>query len=352
MFPPSFHGVIKFMESPWNHKEIKKNMYKFSWRKICDGNRGVYTEIPRRETAFPWSSTWQMTAQSPSAHAVLRVFNSRSLFAQCTDRVHRAYLWRSDVQKDSERSSCKRALYFLLNLWFTANICVTWARQRISSGAAGYLVALLQQLHFVSTASLSEHRATARILYLLKVRAADGFLGDPTATNEVAAALLRCWGRLGYLGVLYFHGHNRIALRPQLWCDMGLRFCVLPKIRNTTHQFRQMTIHLTISRGEERSASSDTLPTLVSLSSSTRIWSGHFRLLIFAACLRIFSASSLLPRTASHRVDSGTNLHKETIDGSWVKGIKVFFISTKIQLPLLLLVNKVCIVRHVILCKY
>lgn len=74
-----------------------------------------------------------------------------------------------------------------------------------------------------------------------------------------------------------------------------------------------MTIHLTISRGEERSASSDTLPTLVSLSSRTRIWSGHFRLLILAACLRIFSASSLLPRTASHRVDSGTNLQKGTI---------------------------------------
>lgn len=95
-----------------------------------------------------------------------------------------------------------------------------------------------------------------------------------------------------------------------------------------------MTIHLTSSRGEERSASSDTLPTLVSLSSKTRIWSGHFRLLILAACLRIFSASSLLPRTASHRVDSGTNLQKWTIHRSCVK---LFFTDTKIPFPLLLL---------------
>lgn len=98
-----------------------------------------------------------------------------------------------------------------------------------------------------------------------------------------------------------------------------------------------MTIHLTISRGEERSASSDTLPTLVSLSSRTRIWSEHFRLLILAACLRIFSASSLLPRTASHRVDSGTNLQIGTIHRSCVKRIRLFFTDTKIPFPLLLL---------------
>ena len=36
-----------------------------------DGDRGVLTELPRRVTAFPRSSTWRLTALSLSLHRAL-----------------------------------------------------------------------------------------------------------------------------------------------------------------------------------------------------------------------------------------------------------------------------------------
>lgn len=81
---------------------------------------------------------------------------------------------------------------------YTAISCVPWARRRSSRGAVGYLTALSRRPHYASTACLSERRATARSLWMFKVRAiawrSSMFKAIPPRWTKMP---LRSYGALG-----------------------------------------------------------------------------------------------------------------------------------------------------------
>lgn len=57
-------------------------------------------------------------------------------------------------------------------------------------GIAGGITSLSLGQHFVASACLSKCRITSRTFCLLKISPSNGVLGDPTAINEEATALV------------------------------------------------------------------------------------------------------------------------------------------------------------------
>lgn len=112
-----------------------------------------------------------------------RVFSWRSRRAQCVHTIF-PYWWKcSDDLKDSVRALFNAVVYNESIL----RLCVSRANGDLV--AVWDLTALLCRPNFLSIASMFI-RTKSRAAYFMHV-VAHGVLGDPTATNEDAATLLR-----------------------------------------------------------------------------------------------------------------------------------------------------------------
>lgn len=132
-------------------QENSEYLYNFYWNYDVRQRLKSFHGTQRHVTVFLWSSTWQLTAFSQSAHGMLRVFTSclpcPQLLTVCTRHSCEAVT--------SQRTQTHSAF----PIFYTAIRCVTWVCQLSSSGAAGDLTVLSWKPHFVSTAGLSECRA-------------------------------------------------------------------------------------------------------------------------------------------------------------------------------------------------
>ena len=126
------------------------------------------------------------------------------------------------------RNACRRYGIGLLAAYIcvrAATKCVHEARQRCSRGAVGDLTALLRRCrdlteqlrrpYGVPTARISQRRATARTLSMLKVRPWHGDLGYHMTSNGDATELLPRSRRpqCARYGVLHFPGRRTVSAR-------------------------------------------------------------------------------------------------------------------------------------------